>query len=156
MGQIQRCQGPWSNFLTIDHGSNSRVSWSLSVPPPPYHPFIIKVQLQIHFPCHKKDRSKTEDNFWQKISTIFCLRRNDLVPAKWIILTPKYDITIANMKVKDLSSTKRLGGGRLQPKNTEKNRNKTMTSPKFEICYSCYFLVFLGFCGTLSVFCGSF
>ena len=35
MGQIQGFQWPWSNFLTIDHGSNSRVSWSLSVPYPP-------------------------------------------------------------------------------------------------------------------------
>ena len=28
-GHILGCQWPWSNFLTIDHGSNSRVSWLL-------------------------------------------------------------------------------------------------------------------------------
>ena len=35
MGQIPGCQWPWSNFLTVDHGSNSRLSWSWSVPYPP-------------------------------------------------------------------------------------------------------------------------
>ena len=35
MGQTPRCQWSWSNFLTIDHGPNSRVSWSWSVPYPP-------------------------------------------------------------------------------------------------------------------------
>ena len=32
LGQIPGCQWPWSNFLTNKHRSNSRVSWSWSMP----------------------------------------------------------------------------------------------------------------------------
>ena len=37
-GQNEGCHGHGQHFLTIDHGVNSRVSWSWSVPYPPPPP----------------------------------------------------------------------------------------------------------------------
>ena len=44
MEEMPGCQWSWSNFLTIDHGSNSRVSWSWSVPYPPKLQYVFRFQ----------------------------------------------------------------------------------------------------------------
>ena len=46
-GQNQGCFGQsWSTFLTIDHGANSRVSWSWSVPyPPPPLNYVLQLKF---------------------------------------------------------------------------------------------------------------